>query len=286
MIPIYNSEIFLRESIESVLSQTYSNIEIICVNDGSTDSSLDILNHFSDKIIIISQKNQGLASALNTGIEAISGRWFKWFSPDDEVYPSSIEQLVNTAKDLDDNTIIYSNWDISDETGKKLRSFTESNYNDLSTFDFNVRLLDGQQINVNTALIPSLLFARGLRMNTLIDPVLVDYDFFLRAGLFYQTKFHLVEKQLIKSRIHTNQLSHKDILKNLKNLESLKNEFLSNLDENLQSQYLKNFKTYRKNRPISKKIIEVGLRLLSALFPNNIVNNLLLFYLRTIRKSR
>ena len=71
IIPVYNAAQFLKDSIESVLNQTYSNIEIICVNDGSTDNSLDILKSFSDKITIISQENQGLSSALNVGIKEI-----------------------------------------------------------------------------------------------------------------------------------------------------------------------------------------------------------------------
>ncbi len=57
VIPIYNSEKFLAESIESVLNQTYENLEIIAVDDGSTDSSLEILQKNSDKIVILSQKN-------------------------------------------------------------------------------------------------------------------------------------------------------------------------------------------------------------------------------------
>ena len=68
IIPIYNSEKFLRETLESAINQTYTNIEIICVDDGSTDNSLKILKKYSDKIKIVSKKNQGLASSINTAI--------------------------------------------------------------------------------------------------------------------------------------------------------------------------------------------------------------------------
>ena len=71
IIPVYNSAQFLKESLESVINQTYPNTEIICINDGSTDNSLEILQSFSDKIHIISQNNKGLASALNVGIKEI-----------------------------------------------------------------------------------------------------------------------------------------------------------------------------------------------------------------------
>ena len=59
IIPIYNSEKFLRDSLESILQQTYSNVEIICIDDGSDDKSPDILKQYSDKITILTQKNQG-----------------------------------------------------------------------------------------------------------------------------------------------------------------------------------------------------------------------------------
>lgn len=285
IIPVYNSEKFLKESINSMLNQTYSDIEIICINDASTDSSLDILNQFSDSITIITHQNKGLASALNTGLEVMSGRWFKWFSPDDKMYPSAIEILVNTAKNFENNTIIYSNWDIIDETAKNLRSFTESNYNDLNVFDFNVRLIDGQQINVNTALIPSFLL-ENLRMNTDIDPVLVDYDFFLRAGLLHNTKFYLIEKSLIEFRVHQSQLSHQKITSSLKNLNKVRENILSELTEEKRDQYKKSLKKYEKTKSFSKKSLEAGLKLISSLLPQTTTDKILIFYLNKIRRTR
>jgi len=58
------------------------------------------LKNFHSRITILSQPNQGLASALNMGIKHIKGKWFKWFSPDDILYPNAIETLVNNAKQL------------------------------------------------------------------------------------------------------------------------------------------------------------------------------------------
>ena len=129
VIPVYNSEKFLKQCLDSILTQSYQNIEIIAVDDGSTDTSSGILERYSDKINIISQKNQGLASALNLGISKMKGSWFKWFSPDDVMYSNTIEILIDEAKNHSDNTIIYSNWNIIDDTGNTLREFHESNYN-------------------------------------------------------------------------------------------------------------------------------------------------------------
>ena len=285
VIPVYNSESFLTQCIESVLSQTYKNIEIIVIDDGSTDNSSDILQNYADKIIILSQENRGLASALNYGIQTMKGNWLKWFSPDDMMYPKAIETLVNTVKNHQDNTIIYSNWDIIDKTGKKLRSFKESNFNKLDIFDFNVRLLDGQQINVNTTLIPYTL-SQNLISDENIDPVLIDYNFFLNSGLLKKTKFHLIEKPLFKFRVHENQLSHKNITKSLKNLETVGNSILLKLGNKEKIQYMKALEDYNKNKSLSKKSMEYGLKLISSFLPISIMDKLLVFYLNRIRRGR
>ena len=286
VIPVYNNEKFLNESINSILKQTYTNIETIAVNDGSTDESLKILNQYSDKITIINQENKGLARALQTGIEHISGKWFKWFSPDDVLLPKSIETLVETITKLPPDTIVYSNWNIIDENGKLLRSFSESNFNNCTKFDFNVRLLDGQQININTSLIPVTLFERGCKFQNLADPVVIDYDFFLRAALFFNTSFHLIPKSLLLYRIHKNQLSHTNISDTLVYVSEIRKKFLSNLENSKKTQYLIALKKYQKKKPILKKTMELGLEITSKTLPSSITNRLIIFYLNKIRRTR
>ena len=78
IIPVYNVEQYLEECLNSLISQTLKDIEIICVNDGSTDSSGKILEDFAKKdsrIKIINQKNSGVAIARNSGIDAANGGW-------------------------------------------------------------------------------------------------------------------------------------------------------------------------------------------------------------------
>ncbi len=286
VIPVYNNEKFLNESINSILKQTYNNIETIAVNDGSTDESLKILNQYSDKITIINQENKGLAKALQTGIEHISGKWFKWFSPDDVLLPESIETLVDTITKLPPNTIVYSNWDIIDENGKLLRNFSESNFNNYKKFDFNVRLLDGQQINVNTSLISVTLFQQGCKFQNLEDPVVIDYDFFLRAGILYDTKFFLIPKILLKYRIHQKQLSHKNISNTLNYISKVRTQILSNLDTSKKEQYIAALKEYQKKMPLLKKTMKVGLDVTLKTFPTYVTDRLITFYLNKIRRTR
>ena len=284
VIPVYNSEKYLEECLDSILNQTYENIEIIAINDGSEDSSLDILKKYSNKIRIFSQENQGLASSLNFGISKSKGIWLKWFSPDDIMYPYTIEILVGEAKKHSDNTIFYSNWNIIDDAGKILREFHESNYNELSTFDYNVRLLDGQQINVNTTLIPTHLLEK-CTIRELDDPVAIDYDFFLRSALLYGTKFQSIPKPLVKYRIHTSQLSHKNISKTLDYIEEIKNEILIQLDDSLQKRYADELQLYQKTKPTKRKTMELGMKLISST-PSWVSDRILTFYLNKIRQNR
>ena len=286
VIPVYNSEKFLKESIESVLNQTYGNIEIICVDDGSTDSSGEILKQYSDKITVITQKNQGLASALNIGIEKTNGDWLKWFSPDDVMFPETIDILVQNAKNLPENTIIYSNWMLIDEKGTKLRDFCENNYNDLDPFEFNIRLLDNQQINVNTALIPFSLIEQGCCIRELEDPVAIDYDFFLRAGIIFKINFFLISKILVKYRIHSGQLSHQKIVRTLEFLPKIRQEILSHLPQELKEQYNRSLSEFQKQKPITKKTLEYGLEFMKKVFPEPVTDKLLIFYLNQIRRRR
>ena len=283
IIPVYNSAQFLKQSLESVINQTYQNIEIICVNDGSTDDSLEILKQYSNKITIISQENHGLASALNTGIKQMKGDWLKWFSPDDIMYSYTIKTLVDEAKN-NPNTIFYSNWEIINENGKKLREFQESNYNDLSNFEYNIRLLDRQLINVNTTLIPSSLLEK-CSIRNLDDPVAIDYDFFLNAALLSNTTFHLIQKSLIKYRIHTKQLSHKNISKTLEYISQIKDEILQHLDDLSKSKYITELKRYQKNKSIKIKTMDLGIKLLSTM-PSFVSDRILIFYVNNIRQSR
>jgi glycosyltransferase involved in cell wall biosynthesis len=286
IIPVYNSEQFLEKCIQSVLNQTHTSLDIVAIDDGSTDNSLEILNQYSDRITVISQKNHGLGFSLNIGTRKIRGQWFKWFSPDDVLYPEAISLSLTIIKNQDQNSIVYSNWDMIDDNDKKLRTFTESNFNDLSTFEFNTRLLDGQQINVNTALIPSSLVSNGCYFRNLVNPAAIDYDFFLRAGLLFSVKFYLIQKPLMAYRINKWQLSHQNITSALSYVENIKNEVLSMLDEKSKTQYLVALKNYRKNKSLTRKTMDFGLQLSTKYLPKQITDTMLVFYLNKLRRKR
>lgn len=101
IIPVYNSEKYIERCIESVLNQTYQNIEIVIVNDGSIDSSEALIEKYLDKdkrIIIINQKNCGVSAARNNGIKKSSGKYITFIDSDDYYEDDAIETLYNCIK--------------------------------------------------------------------------------------------------------------------------------------------------------------------------------------------
>lgn len=104
IIPVYQVEQYLAECLDSVLAQTYTDYEIICVNDGSTDSSLAILENYALKyrqINVINQVNKGLSAARNTGIKAACGEYLFFLDSDDWIEPHTLEILNNNTAGQD-----------------------------------------------------------------------------------------------------------------------------------------------------------------------------------------
>lgn len=98
IIPVYNVEEYLAECIDSILSQDYNNIQILCINDGSTDNSLKLLEKYAQKdrrIKIFSQKNQGQGIARNVGIKNATGDYIMFIDPDDWILPNTLKKLAN-----------------------------------------------------------------------------------------------------------------------------------------------------------------------------------------------
>lgn len=100
IVPTYNVEKYIRTCIESILDQTYRNIEVIIVNDGSTDQSLAVISDLicsHHNIKVINQKNQGVSVARNTGIDAATGKYIAFVDADDKIKPDFVSSLYQIA---------------------------------------------------------------------------------------------------------------------------------------------------------------------------------------------
>lgn len=109
IIPCFNSEEYISECVESALLQDYSNIEIIVVNDGSTDNSVNILKKLKG-INLYTQKNSGACVARNFGLYKSKGKYIKFLDSDDFLEPGIVKKQVDLAEQLDDNNIIYGDY--------------------------------------------------------------------------------------------------------------------------------------------------------------------------------
>ena len=107
IIPVYNVEKYLHQCLNSVINQTYKNLEIICINDGSKDNSLIILNEYLQKdnrIVIVNQKNSGVSSARNKGIRLSTGDFISFIDSDDyldlNVYEKCVQRIIRDNSDI------------------------------------------------------------------------------------------------------------------------------------------------------------------------------------------
>ena len=109
LIPVYNVENYLEKCLDSVISQTMNNIEIICVNDGSTDHSGEILEKYQKKdkrIIVVNKENGGLPSARNAGLEIARGKYIGFVDSDDYINSDMYEKMYRAAKKHDSDVVI------------------------------------------------------------------------------------------------------------------------------------------------------------------------------------
>lgn len=126
VIPVYNVEKYLGQCLESICKQTYHNLEIICVDDGSPDHSIDILNDFASRdsrVRVIRQQNQGLAAARNSGLEVARGEWITFIDSDDWLETNAYEKCVAHISDDIDLVVfgIQIDWDVPDHSAERQR---------------------------------------------------------------------------------------------------------------------------------------------------------------------
>ncbi|WP_404405967.1 glycosyltransferase family 2 protein [Jeotgalibacillus malaysiensis] len=127
IVPVFNQEKLLNKCVDSLLNQKYSNIEIILVNDGSTDRSKELCEAYvqsDSRVILINQKNRGVAGARNSGIERASGRWIGFVDSDDwvslDMYYILIKEIENSGADIGICKITYEEEKIGSKKGNKL----------------------------------------------------------------------------------------------------------------------------------------------------------------------
>ena len=147
IVPVYNAEKTIERCIKSILKQTYNNIEIIIVNDGSTDNSLHIcyeLSKLDKRIIVIDTVNKGVSVARNIGIEKAKGDYIAFVDADDYVKENMYEKMVNYAEVNKVNLVFCNYEEFNDKcTSKKIEQFNlkDAKNNTMHNTDIIKRLI-------------------------------------------------------------------------------------------------------------------------------------------------
>ena len=134
IVPVYNVEKYIRKCIDSILKQTYKNFEVIIVNDGSTDKSMDIVNEYTDKRLkIINQENKGLSAARNRGAGLASGDYIVFIDSDDYIEPQLLNMIQKST--INSAEIIRFQARMVDEYSKVLVDMPEKSFEGLNGID-------------------------------------------------------------------------------------------------------------------------------------------------------
>ncbi len=121
VIPAYNAEHYLSEALDSLLAQDYGNLEIIVVNDGSTDQTASILEGYADRIVLLQQSNQGQSASLNRAWQQASGDILGYLSADDRLEPSAVSKLVAALIEDEQRMLVYPDYWLIDHEGRGLK---------------------------------------------------------------------------------------------------------------------------------------------------------------------
>ena len=220
VIPAYNASDYLAQAIDSALAQTYSNVEVVVINDGSPDNGETerIALSYGDKIKYYYKENGGSSSALNLGIEKMTGEWFSWLSHDDLYTPEKVEKQMSFIRKLGlsdeekKDHIFFSASDLIDADGKTIR------HADIEKAEATHAMLEGLTSNESMICEPTQYNFHGCsclihksafeRVGSFDEKLrlLNDVDMWFRL---YSSEFrvHYIPLPLVKGRVHAKQVS-------------------------------------------------------------------------------
>ena len=202
VIPVYNGSNYLAEAIDSALAQTYKNIEILVINDGSNDkgATREIALRYGDKIRYYEKENGGVATALKFGVKEMKGEYFSWLSHDDMYLPEKIATQINAHKNFENRTsVLYSDFCYIDKDSRLIRDAILEHFEPES---FRLHFAMGGLIHGCSLLVPSRCFEECGVFNPKLRTT-QDYDLWFRISEKF--RFVHIPEILIKSRLHDEQ---------------------------------------------------------------------------------
>jgi glycosyltransferase involved in cell wall biosynthesis len=197
VIPAYNASLFIAETLNSVIKQTYPNIEIIVVNDGSSDNTDSVISAFSSEINYLIQTNQGVSAARNKGLSIATGKYICFLDADDWFFPNNIEKKVDLLEKDISIALVHGIVDVTDSklnsSGSQLKGKSGFILNELLNYAPPAIPCPSNAV-IRTSILKEL---NGFDENLSTS---ADYDLWLRIAK--DNKVGFIDKLSIKYRQH------------------------------------------------------------------------------------
>ncbi|MEP1740838.1 MAG: glycosyltransferase [Kangiellaceae bacterium] len=216
VMPVYNVEKYIKSAIQSVLDQTYQNLELIIVNDGSTDKSEEIYSQFTDsRIKIIKQQNRGLAGARNSGIRSSTGEYVAFLDSDDLWACDKLESHVQHLDNDDQIGVSYSHSKLINESGEPIGISQSSKVKNIELGDIICRnpIGNGSSPVIRKSLLEQTSFHSSIQGNSELSYFdesfrqSEDIEYWIRIALVSELKFEGIPRQLTLYRVNASGLS-------------------------------------------------------------------------------
>ena len=233
----YNYQDYIKETIQSVLDQTYNDWELIIVDDCSTDNSVDVIKSFNDERIklFINEKNLGLAQTVKRGVEYATGEWIVFLESDDLITPDNIEKKVQIIKKYSNLNLIFNDCEFFGDKNK-VKDFSIALKKTrilLKNKNYPIKMFYNFYLSNKIFTFSSVMAKREdllkISYNPPIDSLL---DWWLWVQLAYIGNFYYIPEKLTKWRLHKNSY-----------IESYNNISLNKIHNEM---YYRMFKKYKK----------------------------------------
>ncbi len=235
IIPVYNGEEYIKRCIDSIINQTYDNIQIIVINDGSTDNTKSILEDYSN-IVLINKENEGVSKARNTGLSLATGDYVYFCDADDYLEKNAFEVLV---KEYDNNDLLrFGHYVVNGEEKKEKKNNDDILASVDLSFDDNKQMIEYLISNKTEGHLWNYL----LKLSVIKDNnLLFDENLFYQEDVIFLLEYFLKVKKIkiISNPFYNYYVNENSVTKNLdssiRNLSSigaLRNKILKILKEN------------------------------------------------------
>ena len=254
VIPAFNAARYLPACLGSVLAQTYRDIEVIVVDDGSTDDTADVLARYPS-VRVVSKENGGTATAINAGIEAMTGEWFKALGADDVIYPNCLADLMraNAALGPGSKVIPSASIRILYPDGAEWTQGYDCNH--MTTFEQGVRQLDHFIAGNAETVFHRSVFERVGTLHTSLR-FAEDYEHSLRLVLLHKYRFWHIPVRVYEYRIR--RVSQSSVGGQARDdaLDDIRRSILGMLPADERSKYVSALARYHRNKAYVRGVFD------------------------------